>query len=100
MHGPPGDRDGGDLGLGAGHPLRRRRPRRARWRGAATRPRRACVADHPTRFGAFAVLPLPDVKGALLELEHALDVLRLDGVVLLAQPQRRHATRAIPPSTT
>jgi predicted TIM-barrel fold metal-dependent hydrolase len=30
------------------------------------------------------VLPLPDVKGALLELEHALDVLRLDGVVLLA----------------
>ena len=41
------------------------------------------VADHPTRFGAFAVLPLPDVKGALLELEHALDVLRLDGVVLL-----------------
>jgi len=42
------------------------------------------VADHPTRFGAFAVLPLPDVKGALDELEHALDVLRLDGVVLLA----------------
>ena len=42
------------------------------------------VADHPTRFGAFAVLPLPDVKGALLELEYALDVLLLDGVVLLA----------------
>ena len=42
------------------------------------------VADHPTRFGAFAVLTLPDVKGALLELEHALDVLGLDGVVLLA----------------
>ena len=41
------------------------------------------VADHPTRFGAFAVLPLPDVKGALLEAEYALDVLRLDGVVLL-----------------
>lgn len=41
------------------------------------------VADHPTRFGAFAVLPLPDVKGALVELEHALDALRLDGVVLL-----------------
>src|SRR5262249_14868756 len=42
------------------------------------------VADPPTRFGAFATLPLPDVKGALLELEHALDVLGLDGVVLLA----------------
>lgn len=41
------------------------------------------VADHPTRFGAFAILPLPDVKGALRELEYALDVLRLDGVVLL-----------------
>ena len=41
------------------------------------------VADHPTRFGAFAILPLPDVKGALLELEYALDVLKLDGVVLL-----------------
>ncbi len=41
------------------------------------------VTDHPTRFGAFAILPLPDVKGALLELEYALDVLKLDGVVLL-----------------
>ncbi|MFI5314088.1 MAG: amidohydrolase family protein [Myxococcota bacterium] len=41
------------------------------------------VADHPTRFGAFAILPLPDVKGALRELEYALDVLKLDGVVLL-----------------
>ncbi len=42
------------------------------------------VADHPSRFGAFAILPLPDVKGALTELEYALDVLRLDGVVLLS----------------
>lgn len=42
------------------------------------------VSDHPTRFGAFATLPLPDVEGALRELEHALDVLHLDGVVLLA----------------
>jgi len=41
------------------------------------------VADHPTRFGAFAILPLPDVPGALRELEYALDVLKLDGVVLL-----------------
>jgi len=42
------------------------------------------VSDHPARFGSFAVLPLPDVKGALLELEHALDTLKLDGVVLFA----------------
>jgi len=42
------------------------------------------VGDHPTRFGGFATLPLSDVDAALRELEHALDVLGLDGVVLLA----------------
>jgi len=42
------------------------------------------IADHPTRFGGFAILPLPDVDGALRELEHSLDTLGLDGVVLLA----------------
>jgi predicted TIM-barrel fold metal-dependent hydrolase len=42
------------------------------------------VSDHPDRFGAFAVLPLPDVEAALLELEYALDTLKLDGVTLLA----------------
>ncbi len=41
------------------------------------------VADHPERFGSFAFLPLPDVAGALLELEHAMDQLGHDGVVLL-----------------
>lgn len=38
----------------------------------------------PGRFGCLAVLPLPDVKGAIAELEFALDRLHLDGVVLLA----------------
>lgn len=41
------------------------------------------VADHPQRFGAFAVLPLPDVNAALRELEYALDTLKLDGIGLL-----------------
>ncbi len=42
------------------------------------------MTDHPARFGGFAILPLPDVGGALRELEFALDTLHLDGVVLLA----------------
>ncbi|HEX4226477.1 MAG TPA: amidohydrolase family protein, partial [Pseudonocardiaceae bacterium] len=40
------------------------------------------IADHPTRYGAFALLPLPDVPAALAEIDYALDVLGLDGVGL------------------
>lgn len=36
------------------------------------------------RFGAFAVLPLPDVSDALAELSHAIDTLQLHGIVLLS----------------
>ena len=42
------------------------------------------VADHPSRFGFFATLTLPDVKSAIQEARHAFDHLHADGVVLLA----------------
>jgi len=38
------------------------------------------VARHPTRFGAFAVLPLDDMDASIEEMIYALDVLKLDGV--------------------
>src|SRR5580704_8809616 len=40
------------------------------------------IQKRPDRFGGFAALPLPDVDGALNELAYALDVLKLDGVVV------------------
>lgn len=41
-------------------------------------------ADHPGHFGFFATLTLPDVDGAIEEAAYALDRLRADGIVLLA----------------
>jgi predicted TIM-barrel fold metal-dependent hydrolase len=45
------------------------------------------VQSRPDRFGSFAALPLPDVDGALQELSYALDVLKLDGVLLFSNVQ-------------
>ncbi|RAV76534.1 amidohydrolase family protein, partial [Aerococcus loyolae] len=42
------------------------------------------VAARPDRFGFFATLTLPDVDGALEEAAYAFDVLKADGVILLA----------------
>lgn len=46
--------------------------------------------EHPSRFGAFALLPLPDVDGALEEITYALDILHLDGVGLFSSVNNRY----------
>jgi len=44
----------------------------------------AAVRDNPGRLAGLAMLPLPDPDAALAELAHALDVMELDGVLLLS----------------
>jgi 6-methylsalicylate decarboxylase len=41
-------------------------------------------ARWPQRFGAFAVVPMWDMPGAVAEISHALDELKLQGVCLFA----------------
>ena len=58
-------------------------------KAVTTRLARACneygarlVQDHPTRFGLFAAMPLPDVDATLKEIEYAYGTLKADGIGL------------------
>lgn len=42
------------------------------------------ISDNKRRYGALAVIPLPDVDAAIKEIDYALDVLGLDGIGLLS----------------
>src|SRR5262249_28385374 len=45
---------------------------------------------YPSRFGAYAILPLPDSAASLTELERSLDQLGLDGVALPTHVEGRY----------
>lgn len=48
------------------------------------------VAKWPSRFGSFAILPLPNLDQALEEVSHALDHLHADGVVVFSNYGERY----------
>jgi aminocarboxymuconate-semialdehyde decarboxylase len=50
------------------------------------------IARHPSRFRGFASIPMDDPDAALRELERALDVLKLQGVIVLSNINGRALT--------
>ena len=50
------------------------------------------VAEHPRRFKGFASIPMDDPDAALAELHRAIDVLKLNGVILLSNIRGRALT--------
>ena len=45
------------------------------------------IKEYPDRFGAFAAVPMDSPDHALAEIEYALDILGLDGVLLTSNAQ-------------
>lgn len=41
------------------------------------------MADHPGRFGVFAMLPMPYIDECLKEIEYVFDVLKVDGIGMM-----------------
>jgi predicted TIM-barrel fold metal-dependent hydrolase len=41
------------------------------------------MADHPGRFGVFAMLPMPYIDESLKEIAYAFDVLKVDGIGMM-----------------
>jgi 6-methylsalicylate decarboxylase len=48
------------------------------------------VRDRPDRYAALAAVPLPDLDGAITELDYALSTLGLDGVALMSNSGGRY----------
>jgi predicted TIM-barrel fold metal-dependent hydrolase len=41
------------------------------------------MADHPGRFGVFAMLPMPHIEESLKEIEYVFDTLKVDGIGMM-----------------